>query len=130
MSLRRPARVALLGVLLVFLLGSVATATNAVPRTKADTVQNPRPTANQLKPPACAGLNLTGIVTGSGSFSDNNDSHLVLGSSGINIIQGNGGNDCIVSGDGLDIINGGSGTDVCIGGPSLDIFLACETQIQ
>jgi Ca2+-binding RTX toxin-like protein len=116
--------------LLVFLLGSVATATNTVPRTKADTLQNPRPTANQLKPPACAGLNLTGIVTGSGAFSDTNDSHLVLGSSGTNLIQGNNGNDCIVSGDGLDIISGGNGTDVCIGGPGLDIFFSCETQIQ
>jgi Ca2+-binding RTX toxin-like protein len=129
-ALRRPARVALVGVLFALTLGFVATATNAVPSTKADALQNPRPTANQLKPPACAGLNLTGVVVGTGSFSDNNDSHLVLGSAGGNIIQGNGGNDCIVGGAGFDIIVGGAGTDVCIGGASLDLFLSCETQIQ
>jgi Ca2+-binding RTX toxin-like protein len=129
--LRRPARAALLGVLLAFLLGSVATATNTVPRTKIDTVQTVRPTANQLKPPACAGVNLNGIFFGSGVITDNNQPHLVIGSPGIDIMRGGAGDDCILGGDGIDTLRGDGGQDVCIGGPGIDLFVnSCETQIQ
>ena len=91
LSVRRSARLALAGVSFALVLGVVATATNAVPQTKADTKQDPRATANQLKPPECAALNLTGIRIGSGSFSDDNASHLVLGSPGTDVIRGSGG---------------------------------------
>jgi hypothetical protein len=130
-SLRRPARAALLGMLLVFLLGSVATATNVVPATKIDSVPTVRPMANQLKPSACAGVNLNGIFVGSGIVTDNNQPHLVLGSPGIDIMRGGAGDDCILGGGGIDTLRGDGGQDVCIGGPGLDIFFnSCEVEIQ
>jgi len=114
------------GILLVATTASAFTASNTVPATNAGEQQFVID-ANALKPPACAALNLTAIVTNN---SGTNASELVLGTAGPDTILARGGNDCVLGGGGNDSINGGAGTDVCIGGPGTDTFTACETQIQ
>jgi Ca2+-binding RTX toxin-like protein len=119
--------------LVVLVLASVLTAAAAANNVQATLRTNQNigaPTANQLKPSECASLNLTAIVTGSGSFQGSPASELILGSSGPNTIQGKGGTDCILGGGGDDVINGNAGGDVCIGGPGADTYKKCETEIR
>ena len=123
------ARVALGAVALAFVLAVAVTATNVVPSSRAGSSIGARPTANELKPAACAALNLTVIVTGGGGAG--NQSALVLGTAGNDTLVGAAGNDCLVGGAGNDRLNGNAGTDVCIGGAGTDTFHpSCETQIQ
>jgi Ca2+-binding RTX toxin-like protein len=122
------ARVALAAAALTFVLAVAVTATNVVPSSRAGSTIGAAPTANELKPAACAALNLTTISTGGGGGSQ---SALVLGTSGNDSLVGAAGDDCLVGGAGNDRLNGGPGTDVCIGGAGADTFHAsCETQIQ
>ena len=105
----------------------VLTASNAVPVSRAE--DNVRTiTANDLKPPECDGITLSGRpVTGNGG----NGNDLVLGTANGDNLAGGNGDDCVVGGGGMDRINGGGGTrDVCLGGAGLDLFSNCETQIQ
>ena len=115
---------------LILLLGVALGASTAVPSSKAG--RSTRTIgANDVKPPACSGITLNGVYTGSGTINDSNQPHLVLGSSGIDTIRGNNGNDCILGGAGVDSLRGDNGVDVCIGGPGTDTFhTSCETQIQ
>jgi Ca2+-binding RTX toxin-like protein len=130
MSLRRPARALLLLAWLVLFLGIATTATNVIASSRVGAGVGPQPTANQLKPPACAALNLNAISVGGGG-GGGNLSTLILGTPGNDNLVGASGNDCIVGGAGDDRLNGNSGTDVCIGGPGTDTFhQSCETQIQ
>jgi len=130
-SVRHAARVALVVAAVAVLLGVAITATSIVPMSRAGSTSSGAPTANQLKPPQCAALNLNGILVGSGTFTDNNQPHLVLGSSGVDTIRGRGGSDCILGGGGNDSLRGDGGVDVCIGGPGTDTFFnSCETRIQ
>lgn len=116
----------LIGLVWVSAVTAIA-ATNTVPETKAD-----RSSAgigvNQLKPPACRGLFLSGIVSGSGEITGTEGNDLILGGPGPDTIDGLGGNDCILGGGGDDIIAGGEGTDVCLGGPGSDTFIDCESE--
>lgn len=86
-------------------------------------------TANQLKPPECAALDLAQIrIGGRGGGAQNT---LVLGTAGNDRLTGGNGNDCLVGGAGNDFLRGRRGTDVCLGGPGFDVFtLSCETRIQ
>jgi len=86
--------------------------------------------AEDIKPPACASLYLTNIVSGSGVVTGTTGNDLIIGSADVDTIDGLGGDDCILGGGGADIITGGAGDDICLGGPGVDIFLTCETQIQ
>ena len=124
----------LIGILLFLLILSIPsifayTATNYVPSYKF-----PRKSEgiypNNLKPDACASLNLTLLVTGSGHISGGSGSELILGSSVNDFILGFNGNDCIVGGGGNDTINGVGGFDICIGGPGFDAFSNCEVEID
>jgi hypothetical protein len=125
--LRRPARAALACVAIVLVLGVMATATNVVPSSRAGSGVGPPPTANQLKPPACAALNLTTISIGGGS---GGQSTLVLGTAGNDTLTGASGSDCLVGGAGNDRLIGNGGIDVCIGGPGTDTFHpSCETVV-
>ena len=129
MSLRLPARLALVLVGLALFLGLATTATNVVPSSSVDSLLSTRPTANQLKPPACAALDLNAVSTGGGG--GGGLSTLILGTPGNDNLVGASGDDCIVGGAGNDRLNGNSGTDVCIGGSGNDTFhQSCETQIQ
>ena len=112
------------------LVGSALAATSIVPSSRAGRNLQATP-ANSLKPALCAALNLNGILTGSGTFSDSNQPHLVAGSAGVDSIRGMGGNDCILGGSGNDVLRGDGGVDVCIGGPGTDSFnVSCEALIQ
>lgn len=110
------------------------TATSSVPATRADhNLLSIGP--NDLKPADCAGITVTTLLTGTGTFSGTGASELVLGGSGVDTIIAGGGDDCILGGGGNDSIQGQSGTDVCIGGPGTDTFGilglgGCETEIQ
>lgn len=93
--------------------------------------------ANDLKPTECASMNLTNVVTGTGTFSGTAGNDLILGGPGGDSIDGQGGDDCILAGGGDDSLDGGPGTDVCIGGPGSDTFVrtlllihTCETRVQ
>jgi len=128
---RRLARVALVLVALVLTLGIAMTATNVVPASIVGSTNGGAPTANQLKPAACAALNLTNVVVGSGTVNGTGAADLMLGSSGNDTMAGRGGADCILGGAGDDALRGDGGTDVCIGGPGTDTFhTTCEIRIQ
>jgi Ca2+-binding RTX toxin-like protein len=129
MSLRRPARLLLVAVSSAVFLGVAATATNVVATSQIGGGVGAPPTANELKPAACAALDLNAISVGGGG--GGNLSTLILGTAGNDNLVGASGNDCIVGGAGNDRLNGNSGTDVCIGGPGNDTFhRSCETAIQ
>jgi hypothetical protein len=87
-------------------------------------------TANGLKPPACAALYLTNIVSGSGTLTGTAGNDLILGSAGVDIIDGLGGDDCILAGSGDDLITGNDGIDICIGSLGTDTFTTCEGENQ
>jgi Ca2+-binding RTX toxin-like protein len=115
---------------LVVFVGVVLAASAVVPASKAGR-STQGVDAQALEPPACAGITLNGIRTGSGTFNDNAQPHLVLGSAGVDTIRGLGGSDCILGGGGNDSLRGDNGADVCIGGPGVDTFHAsCEIRIQ
>ncbi len=120
---RRLRRLGLLAVV-PLVVGVAVTATNTVAPSLAGRGVRPA-TANELKPVACAALNLTSVVTGSGSFSAGGSASLVLGGPGNDLIRGGGGDDCILGGAGNDDIRGGGGLDVCIGGAGTDTFRNC-----
>lgn len=105
------------------------TGTNLVPVSVAGTHQQPI-TANDLKPPECAGLNLTRVVGGSLVVDGNAENDLLLGSEHTDLMDGREGDDCIVGGPNDDSLTGGPGIDVCLGGGGTDTFLGCETEIQ
>lgn len=100
-------------------------ATNTVPSTRADE-SSAGIGINSLKPAACAGLYISGTVSGSGIITGTAGNDLILGSSGADTIDGLGGNDCIVGGGGDDLITGGEGTDICLGGSGSNTFTDCE----
>jgi Ca2+-binding RTX toxin-like protein len=65
-------------------------AANTVPSTRMGVV-NSNITANALKPSACASLNLTRIVSGSGTLNGTAGSDLILASAGTDTLNGAGG---------------------------------------
>lgn len=115
-------------ILVVALVGTALTAANVIASSRAG-ITNTGVTANDLKPLACAALNLTAVrgpAPGGG-----NASQLIIGTAAGETLQGNGGDDCILGAGGNDVIRGNGGNDVCIGGAGTDTFHStCETQIQ
>jgi len=116
---------AAVAVALLFVVGVASTATNIIEPSRAGQ-QNIPVTANDLKPPECAALDL-GTIRVAGGPPAAGKGGLVLGTSGDDRLIGGGGTDCIVGGAGNDYINAGGGDDVCIGGPGIDTFKNCET---
>lgn len=110
---------------LLVLVGVASTATNLVAPSRAG-VRVRAVTANELKPPECASLDLEEIRAAGGGGGAGH-AGLVLGTSGNDRIIGGGDSDCIVGGAGNDDINAGGGTDICIGGAGVDTFKNCET---
>jgi Ca2+-binding RTX toxin-like protein len=126
----RAARAATLPMLpLALFVGVAVAASGSVPASYAGRSTH-SVTANTLKPSSCASIVLSGVKSGSGTFSDTTASDLVLGGAAADTIRGLDGNDCILGGGGNDSLRGDAGTDVCIGGPGTDTFSYCETQIQ
>jgi Ca2+-binding RTX toxin-like protein len=114
---------------LIAAIGAVLTATNTLPPTAIGQAGQPV-TANVLKPGACGGISVSGVASGSGTFSGSGANDLVTAGPGADTITALGGADCVLGGAGDDDIDGGPGADVCIGGPGTDVFTDCETQIQ
>jgi hypothetical protein len=123
--------------LLLLIIASVITAmatSNTVVESGADR-DSESLDANDLKPPACSGLNLTNVVT-DGAGTTAND--LVVGDENDNTLDGGDGADCLVGGNGDDTLTGGAGDDVLIGGGGTDTCTggsgsdtyddSCETQ--
>jgi Ca2+-binding RTX toxin-like protein len=86
-------------------------------------------TANELKPPECAAIDLGDIRPPQGAGGAGGAA-LTLGTPGNDRIVAGGHDDCILGGAGDDSINGGGGFDVCIGGPGVDTFRNCEVVFQ
>lgn len=106
---------------------SAFTAGNAVPGTNVGRLTFPID-ANALKPPECAGLNLTTILIGQ---SGGSASELILGTAAAETLKGNGGDDCVIGGGGNDSLWGDNiGTSVCMGGPGTDFFKKCTVEVQ
>lgn len=128
MTVRKLIGMAALG-LLVLILGNIVSATaasNSMPPSSIGKDQRTT-TANDLKPPECASLDLAKKLSGSGTFGNGSASTLILGSSGADDIKGGGGDDCIVGGAGDDALVGGAGNDVCLGGTGNDTYdESCE----
>lgn len=120
--------IALITLILISSVSALA-ATNTVPGTRIGQ-QIRSITANELKPPECAAINLTAIVvcTG-GNCNGSGASELLLGTANGERLRGRGGSDCIIGGGGDDELTGNGASDVCIGGPGTDTFASCETQI-
>ena len=111
-------------------ISASAASSSSAPPTSAGT-DSTVITVNDIKPAACAGITLTDIQTGSGVIIGvGNRNELVLGSPGVDTIDGKLGDDCILGGGGDDDITGAQGTDVCIGGGQAgDVFATCETEV-
>ncbi len=119
-------------VLILVSIGSAVAATNTVPPSRL-TDQKRIIAVNDLKPAACAALNLSSILVcpfAGGACDGTDASELILGSPLVDDIKGGKGDDCILGGGGDNQLRGDQGTDVCIGGPGNDGFHpSCETQI-
>ncbi len=59
-------------------------------------------TANDIKPPECSGINLTQAINAGGAFYGTTENDLILGSVGIDIVDGLSGDDCILGGEQSD----------------------------
>lgn len=114
--------------ILVSVVSAFAAGIN-VPDTKAGAESIPV-YAEDVKPPVCAGIYLTNIVSGSGTVTGTSGNDLIIGSTGTDSIDGLGGDDCILGGGGDDILTGGDGNDICLGSSGVDTFDTCESEIQ
>jgi Ca2+-binding RTX toxin-like protein len=121
----------LLGLIILILVSSVnaIAASNTVPPTNLGDWRNTI-TYNSLKPAACASLDLTNIIVGSGHILGTNGNDLIIGSAGNDNIDGKNGDDCILGGGGDDDISGGNGYNVCIGGPGNNTYAKCDVIIR
>src|SRR3972149_4710702 len=85
----RLAGLASLSILLAGSMAAYATA-NTVPQTRVD-LDTVAINANALKPSACSALNLTNIVSGSGTLNGGGANDLILASAGVDTLNGAGG---------------------------------------
>jgi Ca2+-binding RTX toxin-like protein len=80
-------------------------------------------TVSDLAPAECDSISsaITAIIVCNGGNCDGTIANeLILGTAGVDTIDGKNGLDCIVGGDGNDQINGGNDDDVLIGGNGND----------
>lgn len=115
----RLAVTALAGAVIVAVAGPVAAAPNSVAGTRAG-IFSTMVEVSDLAPAACAGLELTSLVTiedlRGGKIQGTQESDLILGTDGDDRIDAKQGDDCLVGGGGADELDGGPGWDVCITG--------------
>ncbi len=98
------------------------TAANTVPATNADD-QSASITAEDLKPPECASITLTAVVTGSGTFNGTAAAELVTASNLVDDVRAQGGSDCLLGGGSGDTLRGNGGNDVILAGDGADSAL-------
>ena len=112
---------------LVAVAASSVTASNTVPKTSLDQVNQGLNKLVAFKPPECAAL--TGqFISSPGPYTGGNGSDLIRGTAAAQTLNGQNGNDCLVGGAGADTLTGGAGTDVCIGNAGAT-FKQCETTV-
>ncbi|MBM3678557.1 MAG: calcium-binding protein [Actinobacteria bacterium] len=119
-------RAVVVGALVLLVLGGALTATNSISASFLGT-RSQATTPNDLKPPECAAITVTGLRGGGGGGGNS----LILGTPGRDNLSGGGGDDCIVGRGGDDTLRGNAGYDVCVGGDGVDTFHAsCEVRVQ
>ena len=141
----------LIGFFLLLMMSSLhaLAASNTVPSSRLSQ-QEFSITANDLKPPECAGLFLTDIYlpNETDKVMGSNTNDLVLGSTTVKYAKGKKGNDCLLSGggtidkflqgrsgddvlinmgEGSCIMNGGQGNDICYQNGGNCEVINCET---
>jgi hypothetical protein len=127
--------ITILGALVVFSAVDAMAAQNTMPANLSTHIKEqntPIPSINSKKPAECT-MNIVAIVVCTGGVCDGakgNVNELILGTTGNDTINGNGGRDCILGGDGNDAISGNGGGDVCFGGLGSDTFNKCETTVD
>ena len=94
----------------VAVAGPVAAAPNSVAGSRVSLV-SVAITVSDLAPAACAGMDLTNVVT-----IDDLRGGKILGTAGDDRIDAKQGDDCLVGGGGADDLDGGPGSDICITG--------------
>lgn len=105
-----------LPVLAALLLGYALTASNTVAASNAGTTALSI-TPNTLKPPECAAITLTSLVTGSGGNVESfTGGSLIIGSASSETLKSSIGNNCVVGGAGTDTVDVriSGGTEFCI----------------
>jgi Ca2+-binding RTX toxin-like protein len=128
MRVRTIAKFLMTGLLLLAvanLVTAIADANTVPPISLGD--QSRALTANDVKPPECAGLDLVDVIGGSGIIDGTPGNDLILGSPGVDTIFGAGGDDCILGRGGADTLDGGPGEDICSGGTDPVTYTDCET---
>jgi hypothetical protein len=101
------------------------TATTTVPTSNAGASRQAL-AVSQLAPAGCNSLALTGLVQGSGTFSNSRSNVLILGSTNADAITDTGASNCIIAGGGTNTVTATS-SDICISGPTLAVAAACPT---
>ncbi len=110
-----------------FVLVTGVAASNFVPPSQAGATSQ-GVTANDLKPAACAALNLSVVVAGAGDNLATANQLLLAGPADTAVVGGSG-DDCIMASTSVATIDGGTGTNVCFGG-STTVFTNCQTQVR
>jgi len=103
-------------VLAALLLGYALTASNTVAASNAVST-GLSITPNTLKPPECASVTLTSLVTGSGGNVESlTGGSLIIGSASSETLKSSVGNNCVVGGAGTDTVDVriSGGTEICI----------------
>jgi len=119
-----------LAIVLLFLVFAAAyqalAATNNVDSSKFSSTLHSA-LANDIKPAACAAMNLSTITfcSGSGTCRGTGGNNLILGTEGDDTIRARNGSDCIIAGGGNDDVDGQNGGDICVEGPGADIYASC-----
>lgn len=119
-----------LAIVLIFLVFAAAyqsmAAANTVESSKFSSTLHSA-LANDIKPAACASLNLSTITfcSGSGTCRGTGGNNLILGTAGNDTIRARNGSDCIIAGGGNDDVDGDNGSDICIEGPGADTYASC-----
>ena len=106
---------------------SASTASNTVASSRL-AIRTVATGINELRPIACAGMNLTTRVTGTGKINGTRGADLILAGRGTTSITGGGGDDCIMAGLDADNIDGSGGADVCVGSRTAH-YKDCSTVI-
>jgi len=134
----------LVSVVVLFSVLTAVAAANTVASSRAD-VNSAAVTGNDLKPDACAGINITAVVDLGAGDSATSGNDLILGTPGNDaVIRGDAGDDCILGGAGNesfflifggiygeggdDVLIGGPGWDVCRGGGGNNTYIDCELE--
>ena len=121
---------ALAALLVLVSAGPAAASTNEVAASRVARLTLPI-TIQDLAPAACAGMDLTTLVTiadkKGAKIQGTNGNDLIVGSAGDDRIDGRNGDDCLVGGAGADQLDGGNGFDACLaGGDPDDSTSRCE----